>query len=75
MKLAWASVLTTISTSLGSLLSIIPDNIGKLGVILTCILTVLLIRVQLSNYRNNKLECKIKKLELKKLQAEFDEQG
>ena len=72
IKVAWISVITMLGTSLGSLLSILPDNIGKLGVLLTCIVSCILIRIQLANLKKVNMEVKMKELELQKMEKMDD---
>ncbi len=68
INVAWLWVITTLSTSLGSLLNIIPEDLGKLGVLLTCVVSMILIRVQIMNLRNARAEYKIKEYQLKALE-------
>lgn len=73
LKVAWAWVITMVSTSLGSLLDVIPEDVGKIGVVLTIVVSFILIRVQCVNLRNHRLVNEIKTLELEQLKREMSE--
>ena len=68
VKIAVTVAMTTITTGLGSLLDIIPDNIGKLGTLAGAILSVLLIYTHL---QKRKLEMASRKLVDEKLRIEI----
>lgn len=72
VKAAWFMAVTMLSTSIGSLLHIIPSDIGKLGVLLTAIVSCILIRVQLVNLKNAKAESEIKALQLRQLRETME---
>ena len=71
IKVAWLWAITTASTSLGSLFDLIPDTVGKLGVVMTVAISFVLLRVHLATLRNKKIEAEIKTLELEKLKREL----
>ena len=70
IRIAWIWVITTFGTAIGSLLAIVPDNIGKAGVLLTATLSVILIRVQMMNLKNARIDRKIKERTLQNLERE-----
>lgn len=65
LKVGVAVASSTAATSVGSWFDIIPDDIGKLGVVLSATLAVVLIYV---NYRKGSLEIRLLEKKLKEVE-------
>ncbi len=73
MKVAWGVVAATIGTSNVTILELIPDDIGKLGVVIGLILSFILIPSHLISLVRNNTGRKKEELELKMMEEGYEE--
>ena len=73
VKVAVGVVVTTTGTSIGDILEIIPDDIGKLGIVIGVILSSILIPSHLISLVRNNTGRKKEQLELKMMEEGYEE--
>jgi len=59
IKVAIAAIAATAGTGVAKILDLIPEDIGKLAVVVSIVLSSIIIYVQLQNVRKTKLEIEI----------------
>lgn len=70
IKVAWATVMGTIGSGLGTAMEMIPNDIGKLATLIGCILSVVLIYTHLRKGRIEYEKVRLEIIILKEKEAE-----
>lgn len=72
LKISWALIATSFASNASLAIGLIPENIGKVGVLITTFTAIVVLTVQVKRLGNENKESIIKDLEIEKLRLSIE---